>query len=168
MWEAWVQSQGRSAAEGKGYPLQFSGVTKSQTQLNDFHFQEPWKISQVVLVVKNPPAIAGHIRDLGLICGSGSSPGRGCGSPLQYSCLENSMDRGIWQATVHRVTKSQTQLEWLSIHTKELPSEKWTSCKLYLSAPQPFFMCFLLIFWLPDLFHFILITWITPYLTQWN
>ena len=48
--------------------------------------------------------------DLGLIPDSGISPGEGNGNPLQYSCLENSMDRGAWQATVHRVTKSQTQL----------------------------------------------------------
>ena len=48
--------------------------------------------------------------DLGLISGSGRSPGEGNGYPLQYSCLENSMDREAWQATVHRVTKSGTQL----------------------------------------------------------
>ena len=48
--------------------------------------------------------------DLGLITGFGRSHGEGKGYPLQYSCLENSMDRGAWQATVHGVTKSQTQL----------------------------------------------------------
>ena len=53
-------------------------------------------------VVKNPPANAG---DAGLIPGSGRSPGEGNGTPLQYSCVENSMDRGTWQATVHGVTK---------------------------------------------------------------
>ena len=46
--------------------------------------------------------------DLGSIPGSGRSPGEGNGNPLQYSCLENSMDRGVWWATVHRVAKSQT------------------------------------------------------------
>ena len=50
--------------------------------------------SQVALVVENPPANAGDIRDAGLIPGSGRSPGRGHGNPLQYSCLENPMDRG--------------------------------------------------------------------------
>ena len=60
----------------------------------------------VALVVKNPPAKAGDIRDLGLIPGSGRSPRRGHGNPLQYSCLENPMDRGAWRATVHRVAKS--------------------------------------------------------------
>ena len=48
--------------------------------------------------------------DLGLIPGLRRSPGEGNGNPLQYSCLENSMDRGAWQAIVHGVTKSQTQL----------------------------------------------------------
>ena len=64
----------------------------------------------MVLVVKNPPANAGDIRDTGLIPGSGRSPGEGLGSLLQYSCLENPTDRGAWLATVHVVTKSQTQL----------------------------------------------------------
>ena len=57
-------------------------------------------------VVKNPPASAGDARDLGLIPGWGRCPGVGNGNPLQYSCLEIFMDRGIWQATVHRVSKS--------------------------------------------------------------
>ena len=62
----------------------------------------------MVLVVKNPPANAGDIRDMGLIPGSGRSLEEGHGNLLQYSCLEKPMDRGAWQATVHRVTKSQT------------------------------------------------------------
>ena len=53
-------------------------------------------------MVKNPLANAGR---LGLIPGSGSSPGEGNGNPLQYSCLENPMDRGTWQATVHEAGK---------------------------------------------------------------
>ena len=61
----------------------------------------PFGTSQVVLVVKNPPASAGDARDTGLIPESGRSPGEGNGNPLQYSCLENPMDRGAWQATVH-------------------------------------------------------------------
>ena len=64
--------------------------------------------SQVAPVVKNLPATAGDIRDEGLIPGSGRSPGGGYGNPLQYSCLENPMDRGAWQATIHRVTQSCT------------------------------------------------------------
>ena len=62
--------------------------------------------SQVVLVVKNPPAHAGDIRDAGYIPESGRSPGVGNGNPLQYSCMENPMDSGACRATVHRVAKN--------------------------------------------------------------
>ena len=55
--------------------------------------------------------------DVGLIRGSGRFPGGGRGNPLQYSCLENSMDRGAWWATVHGVAKSRTRLNRLSTHT---------------------------------------------------
>ena len=65
--------------------------------------------SQVVLlVVKNPAANEGNVRDMGLISGSGRSPGGGHGNPLWYSCLENPMDRGAWRATVHGVAESDT------------------------------------------------------------
>ena len=57
-------------------------------------------------VVKNLPANAGDTRDRGSIPGSGRSPGGGRGNSLQYSCLENLMDRGVWRATVRGVTKS--------------------------------------------------------------
>ena len=59
-------------------------------------------------VVKNLPANAGDARNVGLFPGLGRSPGGGNGKPLQYSCLENSMDRGTWWATVHGVAKSWT------------------------------------------------------------
>ena len=62
----------------------------------------------MMLVVKNLPAIAGDPRDADLIPGWERFPGEGNGNPLQYSCLESSMDRGTWWATVHGVTKSQT------------------------------------------------------------
>ena len=61
-------------------------------------------------VVQNLPANAGDTKDLGSIPGWGRCPGGENGYPLQYSCLESSMDRGAWQATVHRVTKSWTRL----------------------------------------------------------
>ena len=67
--------------------------------------------SQVVLMVKTLPANAGDMKDPGLIPGSGKSPGGGYGNPLQYSCLENPMDREAWWATVYRFTKSQTELK---------------------------------------------------------
>ena len=57
-------------------------------------------------MVKNQVANSGDIRDAGLIPGSESFPRGGNGNPLQYSCLENPMDREAWQATVHRVAKS--------------------------------------------------------------
>ena len=66
-------------------------------------------------MLKNPPANAGDIRDTGLIPGSGRSPGEGHWNPLQYSCLENSLDRGAWQAIVHRVAQSRTRLKRLSM-----------------------------------------------------
>ena len=61
-------------------------------------------------MVMNLPANAGDERDVGSIPGLGRSPGGGNGNPLQCSCLEDSMDRGTWRATVHGVTKSQTRL----------------------------------------------------------
>ena len=73
--------------------------------------------SQIALMVKNTPTNAGDVRDTGSIPGSGRSPRGGNGNPFQYSCLENPMDIGAWWAIVHRVTQSQTQLKWFSMHT---------------------------------------------------
>ena len=67
--------------------------------------------SQAALVVKDLPANAGDTRDMGSTPGLGRSLGGGHDNPLQYSCLENPMHRGAWRATVHRVTKSWTQLK---------------------------------------------------------
>ena len=61
------------------------------------------------------PTSAGDTGDTGLIPGSGKSPGEGNGNPLQYSCLENPLDRGVWWATVHRVAKSQTRLSTIAL-----------------------------------------------------
>ena len=69
-------------------------------------------------MVKNLPVNAGDVRD-----GSGRSPGEGNGNPLQYSCLENAMDRGAWQATAHGASKSQIRLKQLSMHSV-LPVKK--------------------------------------------
>ena len=74
--------------------------------------------SQVLLVVKNLPTNAGDIRDASSVSGLGRSSGGGHDNPLQYSHLENPMDRGAWRATVHRVAKSRTQLKQLSTHTR--------------------------------------------------
>ena len=73
----------------------------------------PWeRASQVAL--KNSPANAGDTRGVGSIPGLGRSPGGGHGNPLQYSCLQNPMDRRAWRATVHGVTRSRTRLKPLS------------------------------------------------------
>ena len=65
----------------------------------------------------NPSASVGDVRDVGSISGLGRSLGRGHSNSLQDSCLENPMDRGAWWATVHGVTRTQTQLKWLNMHT---------------------------------------------------
>ena len=83
-------------------------------------------LSLVLLVVKNPPPSAGDVRDTGSIPGLGRAPGEGNGYPLQYSCLENPMDRGSWWVPGHGVAKSRTWLKQLSIHSIQL---------LYLSGP---------------------------------
>ena len=67
-----------------------------------------FRASQVAFMVKNPLANVGDTRDWGSIPGLGRSPGGGNGNPLQYSCLENPMDRGAWRATVHGVAESDT------------------------------------------------------------
>ena len=78
--------------------------------LNLFHGKETYQVS---LVVKNTPPDAGDTRYAGLISGSGRSPRVGNGNPLQYSCLENSTDRGAWQVTVHGVAKESDTTEQL-------------------------------------------------------
>ena len=83
---------------GKPGILQSMG-SQNQTRLS---------ASQVELMVKNPPANAEDIGDAGSIPGSGRSLGGGRCNPLQYSCLENSMDRGACQTTIHGVAKSRT------------------------------------------------------------
>ena len=80
----------------------------------------------MALLVKNPPANARDPRDAGSIPGLGRSPGEGNGNPLQYSCLENPMDRGAWWAAVHGVTKSQTQLKQLRNMKTEVHSGEKT------------------------------------------
>ena len=77
--------------------------------------------SQVALVVKNPLANAGNIRERGLIPGVGRSLGGGHSNPLQYSCLENPMDRGAWQATVYGVTRVGHDWRDLTCKISRLP-----------------------------------------------
>ena len=81
----------------------------------------------VALMVKNLPANAGDVRNVDLIPGSGRSPGEGLSNPLQYSCLENFMDRGAWWAMVHRVAKSWTWLKRLSMHACKNVNKHYSS-----------------------------------------
>ena len=83
------------------------------------------------LMVKNSPANARDARDIGLIPGSGRSPGVGNDNPLQYSCLENSMDRGAWWATVHGMAK---ELD-MTGHTQDISSVQSLSCVLFFATP---------------------------------
>ena len=92
--------------------------------------------SQVALVVKNPPARAGDIRYVSLISGSGRSSGGGCGNPLQYSCLENCMDRRAWWVMVHRFAESQTCLQWLSTRRHLCVGQLFLSDPFLLATPS--------------------------------
>ena len=89
----------------------------------------------VAQLVKNPPAIAGDTRDIGSIPGSVRFPGGENGNPLQYFCPESSMERGAWQATVHGVAKSQTQLG-VCAHTHTHTH----TCKVLFKAGVPSFV----------------------------
>ena len=86
--------------------MNIKGAVERYVKISGYYVGE--RASQLVLVVKSPPANAGDIRDVGSIPGSGRSPGGGNGSPLQHSCLKNSMDRGTWWVIVHGAVKSQT------------------------------------------------------------
>ena len=87
----------------------------------------------MALVVENPPVNAGDMTDMGLIPGSGRSPGRGHGSPLQYSCLEKPKDRGDWWATVLRAAQSWTLLKLLSRHTRRARAWSAVLSRLWVS-----------------------------------
>ena len=79
--------------------------------------------------------------DSGPSPGLGRSPGEGHDNPLQYSCLESPMDRGTWRATVHRVTKSQTQLKWVGMHARKVYGRLWPLGLKYkiMGCSNPFF-----------------------------
>ena len=142
---AMKEMQVRFPGEGSGNPLQYSCLGNPMDRsLGDY---SPWGHkrsdtteglnnnkrdvfplslgSQFVLVVKNLPAYTGYTGDTGLIPGLGRSLGEGHGNPLQYSCLENPIDRGAWWATVHGIAKSRTQLKQLNMHKeKKILSER--------------------------------------------
>ena len=121
-----ISGSGRPPGEGNGNPLQYfclenpmdrgawwasvHGVTKSRTRLCDLHFHRYYFFPLGTSYTSDSKESACNAGDPGLIPGSGRPSGEGNGNPLQYSCLENHMDRGAWWASVHGVTKSQTQL----------------------------------------------------------
>ena len=80
------------------------------------------RVNNVDSVVKNPPA---NVGDVCSIPGLGRSRLGGHGNPLHYSCLKNSMNRGVWWSTVHGVAKSQTGLQWLSMHAEGTKEQAW-------------------------------------------
>ena len=91
-----------------------------------------WGASQVALVVKNPPANAGDVREVRSIPGSGRSPGIGYDNPLLYSCPDNPIDRGGGRATACRVTKTQTRRKQFSMQALSLQWQ-WAPTLLALS-----------------------------------
>ena len=97
---------------------QSMGSQKSWTRWHDLATKQHGVLTQGALVVKNPPSNAEDVGDAGSIPGLGRffSPGKGNGNPLQYSCLENPVDRGAWRATVHGAAKSRTWLKQFSTH----------------------------------------------------
>ena len=131
-WPAGWKQKNWTTKHGQIYPLTLftisSGESKYTSQstrclLSILFIEQKKKILfQVALVVKNPPADA---RDAGSIPGSGRSPGEGNANPLQYSCLENPMDRGAWWATVHGAAKNWIQLgDWTQQHSTLFTEQK--------------------------------------------
>ena len=90
-------------------------ANKFKKEKNKSDLSKLWAY-QMALAVKNPSANAGDVRDMGKVPGSGRSPGGEHSNPLQCSCLEHPMDRAVWRAMVHMVTKSWTQLKQRSMH----------------------------------------------------
>ena len=138
----WFPGLGRSPGEGNGNPLQYSclenpmdrgtwwatvhGVVKSQTWLSNWAcththtFNNPSQRLWASLLTQMGKECACNAGDPGSVPAFGRSPGEGNGNPPEYSCLENSMDRGTWQYTVHRVRKSWT---WLSDYHFHFPKD---------------------------------------------
>ena len=106
MWETSVQSLGGEDLMEKGMAIHSSILAPRPKKKKDGLKEILWGFP----CSSGGKVSACNAGDLGLIPESGRSPGEGNGNPLQYSCLENPMDQGTWWATVHGVTKSQTQL----------------------------------------------------------
>ena len=116
---------GRYPGEGKDYSLQYSGLENSTVHGGSQRFRHNW-VSLSLFRLRTgsqgkglPGSSEGkesacNVEDLGSIPGLGRSSGEGNGNPLQYSCLENSTDRGTWRATVHEIPKSRTERRTLN------------------------------------------------------
>ena len=134
-WLAWasVEPFGQRGSESEE-----AGKTQASGPQRDgqkHQAEEQPRASQVALVVKNPPVNVGDVRDTGSMPGLWRSPREGNGNPLQYSCLENAMERGAWWAIVHGVTKSRIQLKRLGMHEPKEWKEKHNS-QMYIEE-QP-------------------------------
>ena len=116
-----IPGLGRYTGEGIGYPLQYSALENSMDYGPWVHKEsdmtEPLSLSLQVTLIKNSPTNAGDLRDTVSIPGLGRSPGEGHGNPLQFSCLENPLDKGAcWATSMH--SQGQTQLKQLTtLHT---------------------------------------------------
>ena len=122
-----IPGSGRSPGEGNGYLLQYSCLENPMDRSPAGY--SPWSQKDLYTMERLsththmgfPSGSVGknlllNAGDVGSILGLGRCPGKGHGNPLQYSCWENTMDRGAWWTMVHGVPKSQTWLKWLSMH----------------------------------------------------
>ena len=127
------QSQGVRYKDRKPGPWHIKELSTGEFAVNFWHNPLEYLGFPVGSDVKESGCNAGHP---GSILGLGRSPGEENGNPLQYSCLENPMDRGAWQATAHGVSKNQTRLKRLSMHARYKPQvifqQAWF-CFLHLS-----------------------------------
>ena len=119
-------------SENVGVKCSAQHPTPCRDSTNDNHYRGA---SQVAPVAENSPANAGDVRVVGLISGSGRTPGGGYGYPLQYSCVQNPMDWGAWWATVHRVAKSWTRLKGLHTHVAATRGECLKNTVLEKNTP---------------------------------
>ena len=133
-WRTWVWASSK-VKDREAWHAAVHRVAKSQTRLSDWTTKiQHTGASQVALVVKILTASAGDTRNLGLIPESGRSPRVGNGNSLQYTCLENSMDRGAWQAT------QSTGLQWVRQHwVTELACTQYTKQMSLPALVHPFF-----------------------------
>ena len=114
-----IQRQKRKMVGARGWRKGWGSCCLVDIEFHMCKMKKRSWTSPLALVVKNPPANAGDTRDAGSITGSGRSSGEGNGTPLQYSCLESSKDRGAWWATIHGVTESDmTEHTHLTLHWK--------------------------------------------------